>query len=81
MENKKEQKFNRQQEVMGHLVNAIENPEFNKQVHTYNLYKEQDFFGYGIAFKIFTNLLIFYIHFIVFLLLYVKFLIEVEIFY
>ncbi len=35
---------------MGHLVNAIENPEFNKQVHTYNLYKEQDFFGYGIAF-------------------------------
>jgi len=35
---------------MGHLVNAIENPEFNKQVHTYNLYKEQDFFGYGIGF-------------------------------
>ncbi len=35
---------------MAHLVHALDNPEMNKEIHTYNLYKDQDFFGYGIAF-------------------------------
>ena len=40
----------RQQEVMKHLAVAVENPELAKEMRTYNLYKSQHFFGYGIAF-------------------------------
>lgn len=35
---------------MGNLVMALNNPDLNQQMHTYNLYKSQHFFGYGIAF-------------------------------
>ena len=44
------QEFDRQQEVMEHLILAMDNPELSQNLKTYNLYKSEHFFGYGIAF-------------------------------
>jgi membrane-associated protease RseP (regulator of RpoE activity) len=40
----------RQQEVMNHLIVAMDNPKLEDKLRTYSLYKSQQFFGYGIAF-------------------------------
>ena len=39
-----------QQEVMSYLVEAVHNQELSEKLRTYSLYKNQHFFGYGIAF-------------------------------